>query len=279
MKLILHSNTRCSLLGLICCLNLNPLSGQSFLLLQTSPYLCINSYSQQHAEVVSLFENPALLMKAKKKSLGIYTEKNYLSDEIVMANISFASCSKDGSIGLNGKYSANNIYAETEMAFYYAKKLFKDINVGIGFQYQKNKMNKNAFNRVLSSNIGVEIKISPILCTGFSWRNPFKLYFSKKKNEVSPYQYSFSMGFDPVEQFFCGISILKTEDLPVEINTGVEYIPNQKINYRLGVFPGRHSIAFGVGFLLKKMLINVSFFSHQQLGMCPGIFIVSKGKQ
>ena len=278
LKLILNSCVRCSFLGLIYCLSPNLVSGQSLILLQSSPFLCINSYSQKHAEVFSLFDNPALLMKAKKRSIGVYNENKYLTSGLVTTNICFASCVKDGSIGLNIKFAGNTIYNESELGFSYAKKMFNNINVGMGFQYEKNAINAHFFNQVLSSKMGLEMRVSSMLSAGFSIQNPFRLYLSKERNEAIPYQYSFSIGYDPVEQFFFGINILKTENIPIEINTGLEYIPNQKINYRIGVFPGRHTVAFGIGFLIKKMVFNLSLFSHQQLGLYPGIFIASKGK-
>ena len=70
------------------------------------------------------------------------------------------------------------------------------------------------------------------------------------------------------------MEIIKEEDVPININTGIQYNWMKQFFFRLGIATETASSYIGIGFSLKSLQFEVMGSYHPQLGFSPGLMLI-----
>ena len=102
--------------------------------------------------------------------------------------------------------------------------------------------------------------------------------FGKDQQEKLASVYTFGIGYEASEKFFISTEIIKEEDQPVNVNTGMQYKFLPQLLARIGMSAAVSTGWMGFGFLWKSLRLDVAAAYHPQLGITPGLLLLYKFK-
>jgi hypothetical protein len=82
------------------------------------------------------------------------------------------------------------------------------------------------------------------------------------------------LGYEASDNFFVSGEIVKQEDLPVNVNAGVQYNFAKQFFARFGIASQNQSPYGGAGLSWKNFRLDVSASYHPQLGFSPGLMLI-----
>ena len=94
-----------------------------------------------------------------------------------------------------------------------------------------------------------------------------------KSAQGSGYRYETGFGYDASDRFFMGAAIIKTEDQPVYLETGMHYVFDQRLEAAMGASTGPTAFYVSGGFRLGVLQFMVSASLHQYLGITPSLLL------
>ncbi len=242
-------------------------------------YLGLASYSTQHNDVFSYLNNQAALAQIKNVGVGVYGETRFLLNATNLYAAAIAIPTKDGNFGINVKYSGFKNFNENQIGVAYARSLGKKVEVGIQFNYYSYRV--PAYNSANTVNVefGAIIHLTDQLNVGLHVYNPIGGRFSKT-NEKLTAAYTIGLGYDVSDNFFVGTEIVKEENFPINVNTGIQYRFIKQFFARAGIESATSTgyAGFGISWNTSRLDITASY--HPQLGLSPGLLLIMNfGKQ
>ncbi len=109
---------------------------------------------------------------------------------------------------------------------------------------------------------------------GIHFYNPVGGNLSKTNNEKLGSIYKFGIGYEASESFLISAEIVKQEDLPVNVNAGVQYNFLKQFFARVGIASENESPYAGAGESWNNIRLDVSASYHPQLGFSPGLMLI-----
>ena len=103
--------------------------------------------------------------------------------------------------------------------------------------------------------------------------NPVGGNFSKTDEKLTS-TYKAGFGYDASDRFFVSMEMVKEENFPATINSGVQYQFQKRFFVRVGIASGTSSFYSGVGVAWSNVRLDVSFSEHPQLGISPGLLFI-----
>jgi hypothetical protein len=94
------------------------------------------------------------------------------------------------------------------------------------------------------------------------------------KEEMLPAVYAAGIGYDASPQFFIGAEVQKTEDKPLTVNAGMQYVFADNLIARGGISSATSVYYIGFGVKLKSIRVDVTASFHPYLGVTPGLLLV-----
>jgi hypothetical protein len=180
-----------------------------------------------------------------------------------------------GNIGLQCNYSGFKNFSENNIGLAYAKSLGSKVDLGIQFNYYGYRIPVYGAASTINFDAGIIVHLTEQLNAGMHLQNPVGGKLGKQSTEKIASVYSFGLGYDISENCFVSTAIIKEEDLPVNIITGLQYQFAQQFFLRMGVFSNTSTVFGGVGAGWKKMRVDIAASYHPQLGFSPGILFLS----
>lgn len=245
------------------------------------PYVSVTAYSTQQLDPLSFTGNPAALASIKNGGLGIYGERRFMLSALSYYTAAANLNSPIGKMGLFFQYGGYKNFSENKIGLAYAKALGSTVDIGLQFNYYTYRipgyMNKASFTATLSA----ILHLSERLHSGISIFNPV----SKKNQKTNPlgiaaekqaWLYKLGMGYDASSEFYCSAEVMKEEDRPVNITAAIQYRFLKRIFCRAGILTESGTCYLGLGFGLGKMRLDISGSYHPQVGISPGILLVSQ---
>jgi hypothetical protein len=239
-----------------------------------APYIGVGSYSFNHVDVFSFISNQASLAQLKNTAAGVYGERRYMLSEINNYHAAIGLPTHSGNFGLKARYSGFSDYNETQIGLAYARKLGSKVDVGVQFNYNGIGIAGYGNASAISFEAGGVFHISDKLHTGFHIDNPVGGKFGKDQPEKLPSVYTAGIGYDASEKFFFSAEIIKEEDQPVNVNTGLQYRFIPQLMARAGMSSATSSAWIGVGLTFKSFRLDITTSYHPQLGLSPGLLLI-----
>lgn len=237
-------------------------------------YPGLGAYSAGHADVFSFTANQASLAQLKHVSAGVYAERRFLLSELNSFTAVAGLPTRSGNFGLKAGYYGFADYNETQLGLAYARSLGKNIDAGLQFNYYGIRIAEGYSNATaISFAAGVLLHITERLHAGVHVSDPAGGKFGKSEEELAA-QYSFGMGYEASEKFIFSAEIIKEEDRPVNVQTGLQYKFIPQLLVRTGLSASTSSIYFGVGLTVRSFRLDITTSYHPQLGLSPGLLFL-----
>jgi hypothetical protein len=239
-----------------------------------SVYTGLGAYSAAHTNTFSFTANQAALANAKNISFGVYGEKRFMLQNLGMYQFAAIVPTSSGNFGLKGGYFGGPDYNEAQVGLAYGRDLGSKVSIGAQFNY--NAFRINTYGNAASINFegGLIFHVTSQLHAGFHAYNPIGSKLIKNEDEKLPAIYSMGLGYEPSEALLLSAEIKKTENLPVDVHAGIQYIIDKKIVANAGVSSASSTYYFGAGIVLKDFQIDAVATVHPQLGITPGIMLL-----
>jgi hypothetical protein len=178
-----------------------------------------------------------------------------------------------GGVGILASYFGHEDYNETKLGVGYGKSLGK-VDIGIQFNYYSWRIAGYGKEALFNFEIGAILHISDQVYAGLHVFNPTGSQFGRDRMEKLASAISAGLGYEASDKVLISAEIIKEEDKPVIINTGVQYVFAEKFFARLGIYTEATHLYFGTGFKWNSIRIDITGSYHPQLGFTPGILLV-----
>ena len=236
-------------------------------------YLGLGSYSTQHDDVFSYLNNQAALAQIKNVTAGVYGERRFLLTATSLYTAAIAIPTKNGNFGINIKYSGFKNFNENQIGLAYARSLGKKCDVGVQFNYYSYKVPSYNSAATVNFEIGAIVHLTDKLNMGLHVYNPVGGKFSKTDEKLTA-AYTVGLGYDVSDNFFISTEIVKEEDFPVNVNTGIQYRFMKQFFVRAGIASATSTGYAGAGVSWNNFRLDVTGSYHPQLGLSPGLLFI-----
>jgi len=237
-------------------------------------YIGLGAYSINHLDAFSFTSNQAALAQIKNAAIGVYGENRFSLNATNMYSAVAVMPSKQGNFGIQIDYFGFKDYNESQIGLAYARSLGSKLDVGVKFNYYSFRIPTYQSSSTVDFEIGVIAHLTDKLNAGIHFYNPVGGNLSKTVDEKLSSVYTFGLGYEASESFLVSAEIVKEEDLPVNVNAGVQYNFEKQFFARVGVNSGNQSPYAGAGISWKDMRLDVSASYHPQLGLSPGLMLI-----
>lgn len=236
----------------------------------TSP----GAYSVSHLDVFSITANQASLAQIKDPAAGVFAEKRFLLAETNFYSAIVALPTTHGNFAFQADYFGFKNYNESQLGIAYARSVGKKLDLGIKFNYYSFRIPGFESPSAVNFEIGAIAHLTEKLSAGIHFYNPVGGQLSKTENDKLASIYSFGIGYEASDNFLLSAEIVKQEDLPVNVNAGVQYHFAKQFFARFGIASQNESPFAGAGILWNQFRLDVSASYHPQLGLSPGMSLI-----
>ena len=240
----------------------------------SASYIGMGAYSMNHADVFSVTSNQAALAEMENAAVGFFGENRFLLAETNMYSAIIALPTKEGNFAFQADYFGYKNYNESQLGIAYARNVGKKLDLGIKFNYYSFRIPGFESPSTVNFEIGVICHFTEKLNGGIHMYNPVGGRLSKTENDKLSSIYSFGLGYEASDNFFVGAEIVKQEDLPVNVNAGVQYNFAKQFFARFGIASQNESPYGGAGVSWKNFRLDISASYHPQLGFSPGLMLI-----
>jgi hypothetical protein len=81
-------------------------------------------------------------------------------------------------------------------------------------------------------------------------------------------------GIKITQDLFTAIEAEVNTSSALILRTGLEYAANENLRLRVGFCTENSSFTFGLGYLIKTIVLDLSFATHEKLGITTGISVI-----
>ena len=239
-----------------------------------APYIGLGAYSINHIDAFSFTSNQAALAQPKSTAIGVYGERRFLLAETNMYSAVGVLPTKQGNFGFQADYFGFKNYNESQLGIAYARSLGSKLDIGVKFNYYSYRIPGYQNSSAVNFEIGAIAHLTEQLHAGIHFYNPVGGTLSKTNNEKLGSIYKFGLGYEPSENFLVSIEIVKQENLPVNVNAGVQYNFAKQFFARAGIASENESPYGGAGISWSNIRVDLSASYHPQLGFSPGLMLI-----
>lgn len=244
-----------------------------------APYIGLGAYSLHHVDAFSFTANQAALAQIKTNAIGVYGERRFLLAETNMYSAVGVFSTKQGNFGVQADYFGFKNYNESQLGVAYARSLGSALDIGVKFNYYSYRIPGYGSSSAVNFEFGAIAHLTDKLSAGIHFYNPVGGNLSKTNDEKLGSIYKFGAGYEASDDLLVSIEIVKQEDLPVNINAGVQYSFAKQFFARVGIASENESPYAGAGISWKNFRLDVSASYHPQLGVSPGLMLIINFKQ
>ena len=244
-----------------------------------APYTGLGAYSIHHVDVFSVTSNQAALAQIKNTSAGFYGEKRFLLAETNMYSALIAVPTEEGNFAFQADYFGFKNYNESQLGIAYAQNVGKNFDLGVKFNYYSFRIPGFESPSAVNFEIGAIVHLTERLNAGIHFYNPVGGKLSKTENDKLCSVYSFGLGYEASDNFLISIEMVKQEDLPVNVNVGMEYDFAKRFFARFGIASQNGSPFAGAGVCWDNFRLDASVSYHPQLGISPGLMLIMNFKK
>ncbi|HUZ60596.1 MAG TPA: hypothetical protein VMU83_17625 [Hanamia sp.] len=216
-------------------------------------YTGLGAYSLNHADVFSVTSNQAALAQIKNPTFGVYGERRFLLANTNMYSSIVALPTVQGNFAFQADYFGYKNFNESQLGFAYARSMGTKLDIGIKFNYYSFRIPGYQNSSTVNFEIGAIAHLTGKLNAGVHFYNPVGGYLSKTGNEKLSSVYTFGIGYEASQSFLISAEIVKQEDLPVNVNAGVQYNFDKQFFACFGIASQNNSPYAGAGRQLGQL--------------------------
>ena len=240
----------------------------------SSPYPALHAYSTQFADAFCFRSNSAALAGTRHFSAGIFSERRFLLQDLSSYSLAAALPTATGNFGFQGNYFGGQLYHESSLGLGYGRNLGSRIAIGMQVHYLSMSAAGYGNSSALTFDVGTLWHLTDAVQAGMHVYNPVGMKMGRKGEEKIPAIYSAGLGYDVSPEFFIGAEVQKSEDQPVNVIAGLQYVFTDKLIARGGLQSAGSVYYLGVGVLFKILRLDLTSSFHPYLGVTPGLLLM-----
>ncbi|MEO9211417.1 MAG: hypothetical protein ABI208_09980 [Ginsengibacter sp.] len=237
-------------------------------------YIGLGAYSLNHVDAFSITSNQAAIAQIKNPTFGVYGERRFMLGATDMYSAVFVLPTTQGNFGIQADYFGYKNYNESQIGLAYGRSLGSKLDLGVKFNYYSFRIPGYQTASAVNFEIGAIAHLTDRLHVGIHVYNPVGGKLSNTDNEKLSSTYTFGMGYELSENFIVSAEIYKQEDLPINVNAGVQYNFDKQFFARAGINSQTESPYAGAGVSWNNLRLDVSASYHPQLGFTPGLMLL-----
>lgn len=237
-------------------------------------YIGSGAYSLNHTDVFSFTGNQAALAQMKEAAFGVYGERRFLLAATSMYSAVMALPTTQGNFGFQADYFGYKNFNESQLGLAYARSLGSKLDLGIKFNFYSFSIPGYQSSSAVNFEIGAIAHLTDQLHAGIHFYNPVGGRITKTDNEKLGSIYKFGVGYEAGENFIISTEIVKHEDMPVNVNAGVQYNFERQFFARAGIASENSSPYAGAGISWNNLRLDIAVSYHPQLGISPGLLLI-----
>jgi hypothetical protein len=235
----------------------------------------MSAYSVRQSDVFSFTGNQAALASVKQAGVGVYGERRFMLEENSAYAVAVALPTSLGNFGLQVNYSGFENFNENKVGLAYGRSLGSKVDVGVQFNYYGYRIPVYGNASTVNFEAGAILHFSEKFHGGIHVYSPVAGKLDKTTDEKLASAYTFGLGLDASENFYVSTQVVKEEDKAVNVTGGVQYQFKKQFFARAGFISATESGYLGAGVKIKNMRLDISASFHPQLGITPGILLIS----
>jgi hypothetical protein len=245
----------------------------------TSPYTQVGTYSINHTDAFSFISNQAALANINNFTAGVYGERRFMLEALSMYNAAIVVPAGSGNFGIKGGYFGNTAYNESQAGLGYGRKLGKKLDIGVQFNYYNVQISGYDNASAINAEGGLIYHLTPQIHIGVHAYNPTSVALGKTEEEKLAAIYNAGIGYEASDKFFISAEVEKIDDMPLNVNAGLQYKFSDVLLARGGVATRTSTVFFGLGMHLKNLRLDATASVHPQLGVTPGLLLIYNSKK
>jgi len=218
-------------------------------------------------DVWSTINNPGTLAWLDHYAVGAAFATRYFLPEAGLKSIAVAAPLGKGTIGLSGHSMGYKAFSDNRLGLAYAISLSDYLSLGVQVDYVQTRIGDIYGSRsAIVGEVGLLVKPNKKTRLGVHVYNPNRAKLAGFDDERIPTllrlggQYLFSTKVSAL------LELDKDIDLPLNIRTGIEYMPVEQLFVRAGFTSLQGNLALGLGYKWKAIRTDVSATWNQNLG-------------
>ena len=236
-------------------------------------YLGLGAYSTHQGDVFSFANNQGALAKTKNATAGVYGENRFMLAATSMYSAAVALPSSSGNFGINLVYAGFKNFNEHQLGLAYARSLGPTVDIGLQFNYYGYRIPAYNNASTVTVEVGALLHLTDHFNAGIHVYNPVGGKMVKTGEQLAAV-YKMGLGYDVSELLFVGAEWVKEENIPVNINAGIQYQLAKQFFAKMGISTASASTYGGVGICWNTMRLDISGSYHPQLGWSPGFLLI-----
>jgi hypothetical protein len=216
------------------------------------------------------FSNQANLTELNTTTIGIHNEISFGINQLATSALAIAKPAGSGIFGFCASYFGYSGYNESKTGLSYSLKLFHGISAGIQLEYLCAHAGDNSpKSRVFTFDIGFLAKLSKTLNLGVHIFNPANIqYLNNSGESLSPIA-TIGLGYHALESLTLVGETEKSLGFDPIYRAGIEFGLGKSIFLRTGIKSSPWENSFGIGFKIKRLVIDVALSRNPILGYSP----------
>jgi hypothetical protein len=191
------------------------------------------------------------------------------------ALLAFALQNSKMSIGCSMQQTGSNQFKEIFLGANFSKKLQKNIQFGIQFEWQRRSIKSTYNNQQMLIGVGSVFNLSENLKTGISIKKLLTISSTNKENSTQYVDVIGGLTYQLSKQFYVALDCIKQSNVPALMRIQFNYDISKSISCKYAFESDTGTQFWGFGFDWKKIQVCTNIGYHPQLGAYPGLSIIS----
>lgn len=225
------------------------------------------------SDIWSVYGNQAGLANISRAEIGGSFQNRFLISELSSRSLVFSfpvqSSVFAGSVSQFGK----NAFRQEKYGLAYARQIFPKLNFGVQFNYYRFYLPED--NRSAGSSgieLGVQYLLSHQLILGIHVMNPYQTGIATMSGTYQfPGRFNFGAVFRLSNDFSLSSELEHDLSSHLTIRSGMEYTILEKLYLRAGFSGKPYQLSAGLGFQVKKIILDLAGSCNQYLGNSPSV--------
>jgi len=221
----------------------------------------------------SVFGNQAGLASIDRPEIAGSFQNRFLVNELSTRSGLFVFPVQSSVFAISFYQFGKNPFRQEKFGIAYARRIFPQLNFGVQFNYYQLFLSED--NRSAGSSgleLGFQYLLAGKLVLGLHVLNPYQTGIKTfSGNFYYPSRINFG-AFYHLSDFLSITTELENDfDRHFRVKTGLEYIILEKLFLRTGISGKPYQLSAGIGFQIKKLMMDMATTYSQYLGNSPSV--------
>jgi len=247
--------------------------------------LALGNTSVAFSDFYSTFNNQAGLAKLKAINTGADWHNRFLVKELAQSSAALALPVRMGVFGASMQYFGYALFNETQLGLAYARNFGEKFAAGLQFDYFTQHIAEGYGNATaFTFEAGVQTRLNDNLMVGAHAFNPVGVTLKGDHEREIPEIFTLGILYIIADGLVASVEAEKNSEFKPLIRGGVEYQLVEPVFFRIGfsTLPARtgsvnfsiaNLYAFGFGYRMHNLSVDLAASVHQTLGWSPGISV------